>query len=954
MKSIDQQERKLLARALAFALTMPLAFGAAAQTSNDDETDRSEASTLDTVTVTGSRIKRAEVEGPAPVVVITRQDMDREGFVSVSDALQSLSQNTTFGFSGDMVQNGFTANAQVLNLRGLGPGYTLFLIDGRRMAEYPQPYNSTSNFVNASSIPSAIVERIEVLTGGASAIYGSDAVAGVVNIVTRKNFEGDHLQVTAGSTTEGGGDLGRLQWTGGKSGDNWNITYSAEYFVQEPIYGTQRDFLDSNLDSPAATKPGPSLALAAIGLLSTDGGRLVYFPGAETCDRFGFEQFTSATRGLMCGPRDADAQKTIQNKTENLSGYLRGSFDLDNGMQVWGSVMGWNSEATSSNGVEFWGTSGNRFSGSAIWIPALNPATGVDLGDGNLYNLVQLQRIFTANEIGGPGAAVSKYDEAAYQFSGGVNGTVFDDKYDWDFTVSHSRYEYENDRPRLLAENVHNYFLGSTTPLGVVSGYRVFDLDVSRFFHTPITPDIYRSLSTRVVNEGTSESTQATFSVSGDLFELPAGPVGFAGVLEWASQEYDLNADPRILPSYTGPEYIYNLTGTGGGGERDRYATGLEFSIPIFDSLRASLAGRYDKYDDVTAVDDATTINAGLEWRPFESLLVRGSYATSFRAPDMHYVFAEQSGAFSTVLDEYACRSGTGVGAAGGPRTYSACNTSGDPTIYSSFGIREGNRGLKEEEGESWTVGFVYDVLENMSFSVDMYEIKLEDQAGDITNAYILRNEANCRLGVNPDGTPFQYSIDSAFCQEILGRITRTVAPGTTLDTRVNEIIRGPRNRGYLSSKGVDATWDYRLDTDALGRFNFQLAYTHTLESQYAEFIEDGIQDFRDDLDNYEHRSKVRGSIGWTRGDWNATVFGQRWGSTPNWAETARLGPYMTYNMTVGKKITNDLRMTFAVNNVLNNVYKKDSTHTDWPYFNPYLYNPVGRQFYLQMDYSFN
>lgn len=959
VRNTNAPKRSRLSAALIAAMVVPFAGTALAQeAASSSSTTQSGATTLDKVSVTGSRIKRAEIEGPSPVTVITAADIEREGFTTVADALQSLTQATTFGFSGDMVQNGFTPNAQIINLRGFGPGYTLVLIDGRRMPEYPQPYNSTDNFVNVAAIPSGIVERIEVLTGGASAIYGSDAVAGVVNIITKKNFDGNKLDLTVGTSTRGGGDLGKLQWTGGKTGDNWNVIYGLETFNQEPIYGTQRDFLDSNLDSPASPTPAPSLALAAIGLRSgtgLDNGQLVYFPGQATCDNFGFEVFTSPTRGLMCGPRDTDAQKTIQNKTESLSGYFRGQFDFDNGVQLWASFSGFDTSATSSSGVEFWGTSGNRYSGASIAIPALKSSTA-----SNGYNLVQLQRIFTADEIGGPGAAVTKFDEKQFLYAAGINGSMFDNRFVWDFTLSHATYEYRADRPRLLAQKVHEYFLGSTTPVGytrigtAATLYPIFNLNVDRFFHQKITPEIYRSLTTRVVNEGDSSSSQATFSLTGDLFELPAGSLGVAAVLEWASQEYDLNADPRILPSYTGPEYIYNLTGTGGGGERDRYAFGLEFSVPILDSLTAQLAGRYDKYDDITNVDDAITYNFGLEWRPVDSLLLRGSYATSFRAPGMHYVFAEQSGSFASILDEYACRSGNGLGLTTGPRTYSQCNAAtNDRTKYSSFGIREGNPALEEEEGKSWTVGVVWDVIDNMSMTVDYYDIQLENQVGDISSAYILQNEANCRLGVNRDGTPFGLGIDSAFCQEMLSRVTRTSAPGTTNDMAVTQIVRGPRNRAQLGTKGIDATWRYRLDTDRYGDFNFHLSWTHTLEQTYAEFADEPVRDLRDQLNNYEHRSKVRGAISWERDDWTATIYGQRWGSTPNWAETGRLGPYMKYNLTVGKKITNDLKLTLAIDNVLDNIAKDDPTHTSWPYFNPYLYSPVGRQVYVQAEYRF-
>src|SRR5690606_35135162 len=125
------------------------------------------------------------------------------------------------------------------------------------------------------------------------------------------------------------------------------------------------------------------------------------------------------------------------------------------------------------------------------------------------------------------------------------------------------------------------------------------------------------------------------------------GPLGMAAVIEGAKQSYELNNDPRIAPDYAGPEPIYNLTGTGGSRERSRYALGVEFSIPVVDTLKTNLSARYDAYDDITNVDGAVTWGAGLEWRPVDSLLLRGSHSTSFRAPDMHYVFAQESGFFN-------------------------------------------------------------------------------------------------------------------------------------------------------------------------------------------------------------------------------------------------------------------------------------------------------------------
>src|SRR3546814_626173 len=172
------------------------------------------------------------------------EDLEQPGFSTVYDALNTLTQFTG-SIQNELTQNGFTPNASFLNLRGLGPGYQLILINGRRAADYPLPYNSQSNAVNLNAIPAAAIERIEILSGGASAIYGSDAVAGVVNIIMKSNYEGDLITLRGGTTTRGGGDTGRAQWVGGKAGSNWSLTYAFEYLAREEIYASQRPCLAS-------------------------------------------------------------------------------------------------------------------------------------------------------------------------------------------------------------------------------------------------------------------------------------------------------------------------------------------------------------------------------------------------------------------------------------------------------------------------------------------------------------------------------------------------------------------------------------------------------------------------------------------------------------------------------------------------------------------------------------
>jgi len=925
LKCTSAPVRNRLSAALFAAMLLPLASSAFAQ---DTQPSTDGAQTLDRVTVTGSRIKRAEIEGPAPVTVITAADIEKQGFSTVYDALNTLTEFTG-SVQNELNQNGFTPNASFLNLRGLGPGYQLILVNGRRTADYPLPYNSQSNAVNLANIPAAAIERIEVLSGGASAIYGSDAVAGVVNIIMKSNYDGDLLTIRGGTTTRGGGDSGRFQWVGGKVGDKWSLTYAAEYMAREEIFASQRDFMDSYRDDPSVD---PEDALAVVGIRLRD--RLVgtglssyVYPTGETpasaCARF--SEFELETRGT-CGYFGYPATQQIRNSDENLTGYLYGTFDFDNGMQAFGQLSVASAEAKIASATQFW-QSGLVY-------------------DVNLDTILDSQRIFTPSELGGLGAQQTTIKETSFDLATGLRGTMFNDRFDWDFTVSHARYELDVSQPRFLANKINEYFMGPSTGQldPYFNAYPVVNFNVDRYF-SPLGGDVYRSLTTMVKTKAESEVSQGSFVISGDLFELPAGAVGLAATLEAARQSYDLKNDPRIAPNYNGPEPIYNLTGTGGGGERDRYAFGLELSIPVFDTLKANLAGRYDKYDDVTNVDGAFTWSAGLEYRPFDSLLLRGSYATSFRAPDMHYVFAQDSGFYVTVLDEYRCRRDgldptTPAGGCGSGTTYQ----------YDVFGTRRGSRELREEEGKSATIGFVWDITDSMSVSMDAYRIKLEGAVNDISTSYLLREEAACLLGTDRDGNTVDRT--SAGCQFFTSLVDRLGVDDIN-DDEIDTYLSYPFNQSMLETSGIDARWRYRLDTDRTGNFTFGVGWTHVLKLEEQEFPGSEIRNNRDHMQFFNFRSRVNWEVNWERGDWNANISGYRWGSLPNWAETARIAPYIIWNTRVEKKITDKASFGIAINNVLDKLHPEDDTYNSYPFFWR-AYSPIGREVFASFSYKFN
>ncbi len=918
--------------ALSIAAALPALAIAQEPATGASTTDASEteATTLDGVVVTGSRIRRSQVEGPSPVMVIDSAQIEREGFITISDALNTLTQGTG-QIQTEMDAGTFTQNANAINLRGLGPGRVLTLIDGRRATDYPLPFNGQSNIVNLGALPAAAVDRIELLAGGASAIYGSDAVAGVLNIVLKKRYDGLAVNATLGGTDSGGGASKRLQLVGGGQAGGLDLVYTFEYLDRQPIWAFQREVMDSMADNPMLQGPVVNSRNALIydPFDSDDDGYTYIDPTPAACAPLAPEVNYSFRPGFgfYCGRPDDISQFTIRNGSRDLSGYLNAIFDLDGGPQLFSSLALWKSDSELNTGTPFWYDVDHNFVIDAGADPSLDI-----FGVGG--QTVSLQRFVTPREIGGRDRNNQTFDERTWTINAGVRGSFLDARFDYELAYTHGRYDVTRDRPLFLAQETADHFYGPQ--IGEVEGIPVYDIPRERIYQ-PFTPALYASLTGIDHTRADSSTDLLSLVVSGDLFDLPAGPVGFAGVLEWGSQEYAIDLDPRLVNGE-----FWGYTGTGGGGKRDRHAAGIEFRVPVLDSFIASLAGRYDKYDDITEVDDAFTYSLGLEWRPLDSLLLRGSYSTSFRAPDMHFVFAEPSGFFTTVVDEYLCRREQ-PGVPLPQCTVPDANPSGQ---------RQGNPDLREETGKSWTYGLVWDAFEGFSVSADYYYIELEDMVNDLSISRLLQTEADCRLGATRGGEPVD--INSAECQDTLARITRAPDDGTLDAERIRNIVVGPINRAFQSTSGIDLAARYRLDTGRWGEFNFDLSWSHVLDEKRAQFAEDPIVDYRDNPQNFDFRSRVRGSVNWRAGDWSTTVFGTRYGSTPNWYETTRIGSWTKYNLNVSYRFNERMTAAIIVNNVLDKAPPRDPTFDTYPYFSTANYDPYGREAFVQFDYRFN
>lgn len=940
---------------------------------------------LDKVTVTGSRIKRAQVEGPAPLTLITAEQIKKEGFVTVYDALTTL--NEAIGtVEADVQWGSHTPNASPLNLRNMGPGRSLLLVNGRRVADYPLPYGGQSNFANYGNIPAAAVERIEVLTGGASAIYGSDAVAGVVNVILKQGYQGDEIRMRMGASTEGGRETTDISWAGGKSGPQWNLTYAVQYTKQEPLFGRDRPEMDDASDAPSPSwnpeqrKVGfrPSTGL---GLIDADtGNRLA--PPAGACDRFGGEYYladrllynrnsgTITNTGQLCGLSADFANWLLRSGSEDWSGYLHGTWDFEGGLQAWANLAVYD-----STGI--WGTSP-----PAVVLPG-GPEFPAFHDAGSGRNLIGIRNI-TPREAGGFDALRNSNKERSWDLSAGLRGN-FGDRFDWEASIGRARYTVRENIATVDWNKSEDYFLGpqlGTTP----DGLPIYDLDESRWW-SPLTPEQYRQFGAHSINQASSWVNQASFTVDGDLFEGWAGPIGFAAVVEAAEQGYRLRPDPRANLDYE----VQNVDR--GGGERRRYSAGVEFQVPLLKTLTATLAARYDRYGDYKAFDNESrlsigtqsesTWNAGLEWRPLDNLLLRGSYATSFRAPDMHYLLAQPSTSQVQTTDPYTCITS-------GDYLIANCGQGSDH--FYAFDInRRGTPDLRSELGNSWTVGLVWDVIDNLSITSDYWSIDLEDEIRDIGEDTVLRDEAGCRTGKTVDpNLSWSNPGGAEYCASIVSRVKRDASG------QIVSVERGPINIAKKHVEGIDASLRYRLDTARWGNFQFALNYTNLRSLREQTYRTDPDPERRD----RDIRSKVRGSVSWQGEKWNWNVYGDRIGSVPgvryHWTAEqggyggctpfpdggvpndhadcvdtdpnsptyqqqtsryfGRVGPSITWNFNVGYQISERSKVNFYVNNAFNSTgwNHKDPYKLDYEFYNSRLFSPVGREIALEYVLKLN
>ena len=911
---------------------------AIAQDSDVQPSSTTSARTLDRVTVTGSLIPQSQIETFTPVTVITAEDIQSRGFTAVSDVLRN-SSFATGGIQGGQTSGSFTQGAETVSLFGLPPGYVKYLIDGRPMANYPALYNGSDTFNNISGIPIDLIDRIEILPGGQSSLYGSDAIAGVINVILKKSLDGSVLNVRGGTYTEGGGSSFRASFATGFSSDDsrTNALLGVQYEKRNPIWAYDRDITKQYFTQ------GTSVPVASRDFLVFSPFTSYNFLDPANCanvtDLFGGTEGLQTRPGFgdgnYCGSFYSPGYRTLLNGKEATQIYGNVTFDIGERTQFYANVLHSDEEVNYHVGSNYtwWGT-------SVEWGYYYDP----DLDD-----FLNLQRGFAPEDMG-PGGyrnSMQRDDSKSTRVSFGIAGALGEST--WDYDAGYTRTDYKLDEIGFVrwADAINGYFqdrvLGPQQGLDPYYGaYPVFTPDYAAFYQ-PMTPADFNSFTGYATSRSKTVDQMLRFQLTNsDLFQLPGGAAGVAVVAEVGQQEWRYDPDPGYLDGS-----IWGTTAVSGGGERDRYALTSELRMPVLAPVTVTLAGRYDAFKpDGGDTIDKPTYSLGIEYRPFETLLVRGKYGTAFRSPTLSDLFQGTSGFYTFVTDYYECsRLGFEPG-----------NTDNCPAALSNrqvFGTQSGNVNLQPINADVWSLGTVWSPMPRLSLTVDYHNWDITDEVTQQSSDNLMLQEYRCRTGLD--------DINSQLCVAALSQITRS-----SLNGLVDEIYTPKINVSRQRLEAVTASVNYGLDVGGFGDLSFRGSFTQRLSHRYQQYAEDDEIDLiRDPYWSSDPKRKADASLTWAQNLWATTLYANWFSATPNYraevvgnydaVNTGMLPSHLTYNASVSFTPIEALQFSVLVNNLTNKMPPLDRSYpgtTGAPY-NSSQFNAYGRAFYLEARYKF-
>ena len=888
----------MVASAAALSLTL-LAPGAAF--AQDATNTQEAASTVDEVVVVGSRIRRDNYNAPSPTQVVTREEATLQGFASTTEALQSTAVtggtaqiNNSYG---GYVTNG-GPGANTIGLRGMGPSRTLVLLNGRRVS--PAGSRGSVGSADLNVLPTAMIDRVEVLRDGASSVYGSDAVAGVVNIQTRKNFEGLIIEGQHNEPLEanGAGGSDRFSVVAGARGDRWRAAGSLELYERDELTLRDREFtrcqtdgrrFDRDYIDPLTGKSkcypitgtgsnGSSINTIGVSIdggLNADGDRI--FNGVAGTPAAGapnvlFNRFrpNSGVTGPMAGYEgvggtgvnvnvrdtfdDRMLNRSLISPVEITTLYGEGGYQLNalGNAEVYGEFL---LNQRKSSQTSYRQLALDYAKGSAL-IPS-DLAFSTFSGDQGLNKGADIGvRAFI-----GFGNDSSTQEQRFNRNVVGIKGDFFIPEWRYDMSASYSRSRSEYTSQQFLT----NRLVESLDVVEIAPGqFQCAELasnpgcvaapKLSTQVVAGVLPKAWVDYVFRPVKGVTTyEEKIVSLGIDGPLFDLPAGKVmGFFGA-EWRDSEID---DTPGLDSQLGNTYNYSTSAITRGSDSVWEAFGeieapLLRDAPFAKELTLNASFRYTDYD---SYGDDTTYKVGLVYQPIDMLTFRATYGTSYRAPALFEQFVGATSGFQAAGYD-PCSEVDSTTAT--PTLIANCAADGvadDFEQKSSVAvITKGGAeaGLEAETSTNLTVGLVLrptlpEGWGDFAFAVDYYEIEVKNGVAQYGAANILER---CYAS-----NPADFAADVGFC---------------SLVSRDDGDKRLTVENGYVNLatdivKGLDYTARYRKDVGP-GSVLFNLAITQYTEISNKLFAEDPLVDYKGMLNNPEFTGAADLSYAWDK-----------------------------------------------------------------------------------------
>ncbi len=959
------------------------------------------------IEVTGTLIKRTDRETPSVVQSFSRQDIQRSGYANSEDLLRSIGAVDT-GSIGDAAASGFVGGLSTISLRGFGSQSTLVLINGRRTAPVAAVDINfgRGSLISVNTIPKGAIDRIDVLKDGASAMYGSDAMAGVVNYILRRDYQGAEGTIEYSANDKGKGVTKQADFTfgfGNLDTQRFNVFGGVQVSKRDPVnfselkdrgnqtgydaYLTSTGSLARFTPDSSASRYGNyyrvpasltgSTVINGITVANSNLSGANYLgtlPGCAPENTVGqgvpnrpagFLATTASLPNGMCRFNFDNADETIAEQ-DRLSATVRGTFAISSSLTAYADLM-YSQTKTNEQRIPYaltttLVTSANR---TATTWPLINgsfrqqqaiilPVTHPDNPTRGSATPQEVQLIYRFEDL--PRGDINTLK--SLRLTTGLEGSW--GAWDFDAAFLYSKQDNKREQEGRVRSSLLNASIASGT-------YR---------FGRVNTPEAIASVASTAVNDGESTITSVDFRASRSLFQLAGGNAAVALGVEARREELTATSDPI----YGQGDYI-GLVANGASGSRNTFAAFGELSLPLLKELEVQAALRAEKYSDF---GNATTGKLGFKWTPLPSVLAfRGTAATGFRAPSISQISDSFSLSFHSfgerrIVDSLRCNNtATPPVTIGSPATNvnvpRDCNVLGYTPVPSGTTnpgsiptVVGGNPNVKAETSRSFTFGVLLEPTKDIDLAIDMWyflrdnEIRVQ-RGADIMDAY----------NANPTAPAPQITRDpnqATWLKDAQGNVIPNSGP-------IILLTRQYGNFEWTKTSGIDYDLNVRLPATDIGKFSVKLQGTYV--SRYDRLVLAGAAIDRLVGTSTIDIPKSRGSLTlrWDAGSFNSflrhnhtdpistTTSAACLNSAPSALSAAQQQLQAAGRCKVGRERTVDLGVTYTgiknlslsgtIFNVANDYNRSNGIPSAFTYWDPGLVGALGRRFNLSANYKF-